>query len=72
MGQIFGILGELIPLVAGVYCILYFGGYQTPKYNDESQKLKFEELKDKHGKKFYFGGIFLAFYGAYGIIQILL
>ncbi len=72
MGQILGILGELIPLLGGIYIVVYFGGYRTPKYKNEAQKESFEKLRSKHGKKVFYLGIFLILYGAYGITRMIL
>ncbi|MDO6739396.1 hypothetical protein [Wenyingzhuangia sp. 2_MG-2023] len=69
MQSIFGIIGELIPIIGGVYCVLYYGGYKTPKAkNDESLK-KFNEQKEKHGKKFTILGYLLIAYGLFNIIR---
>jgi hypothetical protein len=72
MGFIGGIIGELIQLLAGVYCVLYFGGYKTIKFKDDSQRESFEKLKSKHGKKFVYLGYFLVLLGVYGILRMLL
>jgi hypothetical protein len=72
MGLIGGIIGELIQLLAGFYCILYFGGYKTINVKYNNQKESFEKLKSKHGKKFVYLGCFLVVMGVYGVIKLLL
>lgn len=67
MGNIFGVVGALIPIIVGIYCILYFGGYKTPKSKDTAALEKFENTKTKHGKKLIFMGVFLVLYGLFNL-----
>jgi len=41
----------LIPLLGGIYCILYFGKYITPKFKNEEQEEKYKFYIEKNGKK---------------------
>ena len=67
MGNIFGIIGELIPIFGGILCVLYFGGYKEPKDPEKLEKLN--EIKEKHGKKLTILGYFLIILGAFNIVR---
>ena len=69
MGNIFGILGELIPIIIGIYCITYFGGYKTPKSNDSEKIQRFNEIKDEHGKKITVLGFILVAFGVFNLVK---
>ncbi len=69
MGNIFGIIGELIPIILGVYCVLYFGGYKQPKTNDTEKLERFNEIKEKHGGKIKILGYILILLGAFNLIR---
>ena len=69
MGNILGIIGELIPIIAGVYCVLYFGGYKEPKTNDAEKLKRFNEIKGKHGKKIKILGYILIIFGVFNLIK---
>ena len=62
-----GLLGELIPLILGIYLFLLFTGILTPNFRNEEQKIKFEQLKTNHSGKIKFLAIFLIAIGLYGI-----
>lgn len=69
MENIFGAIGEIIPIVAGIYCILYFGGYKSPKTKNNESLDKFENLKKKHGKKIILMGVFLILFGVFNLVK---
>ena len=71
MGNIFGLIGALIPIALGVYLILYFGGFKAPNSTDTEKLEKFNSLKTKHGKKIVLLGIINLIYGVYNLIQFL-
>lgn len=71
MGFIFGIIGELIPLLAGIFCIQIFSGRRTPEFKNHHQKVQFDKLKNKHGKKLVYLGYFVAIMGGIGMLKLL-
>jgi hypothetical protein len=70
MRNLFGIIGELVPIISGVYCILYFGGYKIPKTKENLDG--FNKLKEKHGKKIVILGIILILFGSYNLTAYLM
>lgn len=71
MENIFGAIGELIPILGGIYCILYFGGYKTPKTKNNEKLEKFENMRARHGKKITIIGVFLVLFGAFNLLKYL-
>ena len=73
MGKILGLLGALIPVISGIYCIVYFGGYKTPKFdNNTGNEEMFNNLKKNHKKKIVILAIFLIIWGIIQALKILL
>ena len=72
MGKILGLIGELIPIIAGIYCVLYFGGHKTPKTNNDKDLERFNQFKSNHGTKMKVLGIILIIFGVFGFIRIVL
>jgi len=52
MGNLFGLIGDLIPVIAGVALILFYGGYVKPEHTSEKNKEKYEEMIKKR-KSFF-------------------
>ncbi len=69
MGIILGVFGEILAIIIGLYCLLYFGGFISPKAEDDSKLEQFNKLKNKHGKKIMALGLVLILYGIINIIR---
>lgn len=72
MGNVLGLIGELIPMAGGIYLILYFGGYKTPNIKNEKELKKFNLRKENHGKKIIVLGAFLIIFSIYNITRSLI
>ena len=57
--EIGAFLDILIPLLGGIYCILYFKKYIKPKFKNEEHKEKYEAYINRNGKKMSWLGFFL-------------
>ncbi len=68
MGNLLGIIGDLIPIITGLYCVLYFGGYKEPLSNDEEKLERFNAIKEKHGKKLTILGYVLMIFGVCNLV----
>lgn len=71
MGFILGLASELFVLIVAVCLILYFGGYRTPKAGDEEKLKRFNELKERHGKKIVVLGVVLIVFTVFRIVSFL-
>lgn len=67
MGQVFGLIGELIPLALGSTLLIYFGGIITPKFKDSESELKYIKKK----KKMIIIAIILIVIGLFGLIKMI-
>jgi len=52
MGNLFGFIGDLIPIIAGIALILFYGGYIKPEHKTEQNKMKYEAMIKKR-KSFF-------------------
>jgi len=52
MGNLFGLIGDLIPVIGGVALTLFSGGYVKPKHTSEANKEKYEAMIKKR-KSFF-------------------
>ena len=52
MGNLFGLIGDLIPIIAGVALILFYGGYVKPEHKTEKNKETYEAMIKKR-KSFF-------------------
>jgi len=59
MGEVGFYLSVLFPIFFGVYLILTYRGYITPKFKNEKNEKRFYNQKEKFGKAFFWLGIIL-------------
>jgi hypothetical protein len=65
------LLSNLLMIVGGVCCILYFGGFIVPKHRSEAQREKFEDYKKRRGKLVIFTGGLLILLGGFKMLFLL-
>lgn len=65
------LLSNLLMIVGGVCCILYFGGFVVPKHRSEAQRQKFEDYKKRRGKFVVFTGSLLVLLGGIRMLFLL-
>ena len=64
MPYAFQILESLLPIGGGIYVILIFGGFYTPKIKDEGAQIRLEKTIKKRGKLLVLLGILMILLGA--------
>ena len=64
MTNAFQILESLLPIGGGIYVILIFGGFYTPKIKDEGAQIRLEKTIKKRGKLLVLLGIIMILLGA--------
>ena len=57
--EIGSFLDILIPFLSGIFCVLYFGKYITPKFKNIEHKEKHEAYINKNSKKMTWLGYLL-------------
>ena len=60
----FQILESLLPIGGGIYVILIFGGFYTPKLKDEGAQIRLEKTIKKRGKWIVLLGVIMILLGA--------
>jgi len=65
------LLSNVLIIVGGIYCILYFGGFVVPKHRNEELREKFEDYKKRRGKFLVFTGSLLVLLGGVKMLFLL-